>query len=103
MMGMEIKKVSFRCPPLLLERITQMARMQGKTRTQFIIESLQLLLSEAKGRGGRIIPPYDGVPPISEMGFDDLDKPRKRGPYKKKNRAAAEISPPQPCGDCGGV
>ena len=87
MMGMEIKKVSFRCPPPLLETITQTARRQGKTRTRFIIEALQLLLNEAKARGGRIIPPYDGEPPISEMGFEDFDKPRKRGPNKKKKAA----------------
>lgn len=53
------KMVALRCAPQLLEKVNTLAKAQGKTRTQVIIEAVRLLTRTVQERGGRVVPPYD--------------------------------------------
>lgn len=69
---MATKMVALRCPPRLLEKVTLLAKSQGKTRTRVIIEAVRLFTRTVQARGGRVVPPYDGHELLSDMNFDSL-------------------------------
>lgn len=61
--AMAKKMVALRCAPQLLEKVNTLAKAQGKTRTQVIIEAVRLLTRTVQARGGRVVPPYDAGEP----------------------------------------
>lgn len=78
------KMVALRCPPQLLQKLTDLAQSQGKTRTRVMIEAVRLFTRTVQARGGRVVPPYDGSELLADMDFGG-PIPRERKSTKKSS------------------
>lgn len=66
------KLIAFRCAPQLLEKVTALAAMRGKSRSRIIVEAVRMFSRTLKARGGRIVPPYDKSKLFSDTNVDAL-------------------------------
>lgn len=84
--------IAFRCPTRLMEKITELSKVQGKSRTRVITEAIRLLARTVKEREGRVVPPYDGPEQLSEMDFGPQTVP---GPRKRRKKRSSKTETPK--------
>lgn len=91
------KLIAFRCPVDLIEKIDQIAKAMGTTRTGVVIEAVRLFTRQVHERGGRVIPPYKGISLLYTMHFE----PDGRGMGGRKKMADYQevVSAPVSSGD----
>lgn len=64
------KLIAFRCPAELIGKIDQIAKAMNTTRTGVVLEAVRLLSRQVHARGGRVIPPYEGISLLYTMHFE---------------------------------
>ncbi len=64
------KLIAFRCPVELIRKVDMIARAMNTTRTGVIIEAVRLFARQVHARGGRVIPPYEGVSLLYTLHFE---------------------------------
>ena len=70
MFSVKSLSVPFRCHPLLLEKVDEVAALSGCSRSMVLVEMVRLFLEELEKRDGRLLPPYVGG--SLQEHFDDL-------------------------------
>lgn len=64
------KLIAFRCPVELIKKVDTIARAMNTTRTGVIVEAVRLFARQVHARGGRVVPPYEGISLLYTLHFE---------------------------------